>query len=391
MTTRTAYAEALQWLFARTRSGRERSPEHMLSLMSALNLARPPRVAHVVGTNGKGTVSSMIAEGMQATGQTVGLFVSPHVEDYRERISVNGELIAEHEVTEFVEQVRSGNTGNDNHAFFELTLALALAHFERRSVDFVALEAGVGARHDATMAVGNTVLTVVSSIALDHTETLGASVRTITADKAAAIRPGIPAVTAVTGEALEVLQETAASGGSPLFHPAGNEELFSLPAEDQATGARLANQRLAAAALRLLGADEAAVTRGISRPALPGRAETFIVRDTRVLLDGAHDPAAAAVLVSGLEQGYTLLYGGLGRKNRLGTAEVLAAKAGQVISTSVPPDDPLDWPSARINADPEQALEEALRVTPEGGLVLIAGSLYLAGRLRPLLRELTRA
>lgn len=381
------YAEALDWLFVRTRAGRERSVTRMARLIGQLQLTVPPKVAHVVGTNGKGTVSAMLAAGLQAQGETTGLFISPHVTDYRERISVNGRQIPEREVTQFVTELHG--TVAAEAAFFELTLALALRHFAERQVSFLVLEAGVGARNDATSAVGNTVLTVVTSIAADHQETLGTTIAEITADKAAAIRPGQPLVTANQGEALRVLRRTALEQGSPLYHPADDPRLFSVPAGLRAQGTRAENQRLAAAALRLLGASEEAVAAGVSRPALPGRGERFRIRGRTVLLDGAHDPAAARALVAGLEPGYVLLYAGLGRKQRLLTCRQLASGAASVISTDVAGHEPLDWPGAQVIKGSHAAFTAALALTPPAGLLVIAGSLYLAGELRPLLSELS--
>ncbi len=390
MTTESEYSQALEWLFGQTRSGRERSPAVMAAAIRQLGLQLPRRVAHVVGTNGKGTVSSMIAAGMQATGITAGLFISPHVEDFRERMSVDGQLIGRDEVVQFVQRMRAADDLPDL-AFFEYSLALALEHFSRKGAHFVALEAGVGARHDATMAVGNTALTVVTSIALDHTQTLGDTVSLIAADKAAAIRPGVPVVTAEQGEAREVIEAVAAEAGSPLHHPDTHPELFSVPADVLSQGTRAFNQRLAAAGLRVLGADEAAVRSGVSRRALPGRGERFLVSGRQVLLDGAHDPAAARALVQGLEPGYTLIYGGLGRKQRQATCAVLAEGAAHVISTAVQPEEALAFEGARLISDNREALEAALATAGPGGLVVIAGSLYLAGSMRPLLSVLTPA
>src|SRR5690625_3133246 len=142
----------------------------MARLIGQLQLTVPPKVAHVVGTNGKGTVSAMLAAGLQAQGETTGLFISPHVTDYRERISVNGRQIPEREVTQFVTELHG--TIAAEAAFFELTLALALRHFAERQVSFLVLAAGVWARSDAPRADGHTVRTALSCIAPDEQETL---------------------------------------------------------------------------------------------------------------------------------------------------------------------------------------------------------------------------
>lgn len=384
------YAAALEWLFSQTRAGAARSPARMEQLSSRLGLSAPPRVAHVVGTNGKGTVSAMIAAGMQAAGETAGLFISPHVEEYRERITVNAQRISRAEVIEFTRQLRAGPPLDS--AFFELTLALALQHFSRAQVSFLALEAGVGARSDATLAIGNTVLTVISSIALDHQDTLGSSLGAIAQDKAAAIRPGVPVVTALAGEVFSVVEDVARQLDSPLLSPATEPGLFSVPAAVAASGTRYVNQRLAAAALRSLGADQQALLSGVSRPPLPGRGEWFTLpAGRRVLLDGAHDPAAARALLAELPAGYGLVYAGLGRKQREETARELSRGAAFVISTGLPDGEALLLSGAQQISDNRAALLSALEQTPPGGTVLVAGSLYLAGSLRGLLSELSEA
>jgi dihydrofolate synthase/folylpolyglutamate synthase len=390
-----AYQSALDWLFSRSRSGAARAPARMQALQAALQLPVPARVAHVAGTNGKGTVTHVIAAGMNAAGVRAGRFISPHVEDFRERIEAAGVPISRSEVTAAVQRYRQLPL-QPPPAFFELALALALEHFHQKQVAFAAIEAGIGARNDATIVLGNTAITVLTSIALDHTDVLGSTVAGITRDKAAAIRPGVPVVTAEEGEALAVIREESARLGSPLLHPQLQPELFTLPASDwlpPAGSTRWLNLRLAAAALRQLGAGEEAVLAALQAPPLPGRGELFSVGGVRVLLDGAHDPAAAVALARSLPalspgtpagQQYTLIFAAQQRKQVLATLEPLAAGAHKVILTSVNGQDPLQGTPYERIADPQQALGAALQATPPRGLIVIAGSLYLAGVFRSL-------
>ncbi|MEX2534199.1 MAG: hypothetical protein WD273_01250, partial [Trueperaceae bacterium] len=125
-----AYRESLSWLYRQTRGSEPRDPARMARLIEALSLEMPARSVHVVGTNGKGTVTSMIAAGVAAAGVDSGSFLSPHVEDFRERISVNGRPIDPQQVVEFVDLVRSVGLPSAP-AFFEITLAMALHHFKR--------------------------------------------------------------------------------------------------------------------------------------------------------------------------------------------------------------------------------------------------------------------
>lgn len=380
----------------------------------------------MVGTNGKGTVTTMISRGLTASGMRTGRFLSPHVEEFEERVAIDDAPIARGAVDEFVMQARALDASWPGReelrpAFFEWTLALALATFERERVDAAVLEAGVGGRDDATRAVEPVSLTVLTNVDLDHMDVLGSSLLQIAEEKAHAFRPGVPAVCGARHpEALSAVQAVAAEIGTPLhIDPAaaaaagveiGPDPLFELPrgAASWAYGAaaraaspnRLANARLAAAALRLLGCGEDAVEEGLRARALPARFERFTLPPADgapalpVVLDGAHDPAAAEALARGLPSGYVLLFGALSRKQGERVLGVLAPGAAAVIITDAAEGDAarVSWPGALYLSAAADALDAALAAARRGHeeplTVVVAGSLYLAGRIRPLLREL---
>lgn len=425
----TAYAEALQWLYARTRSGGRRTSARAATLLRELGLKPPAPTAVVVGTNGKGTVSTMLARGLSASGARTGRFLSPHVEEFRERIAVDGVPVSEAALVAFVERARRLDDGwpydeGLRPAFFEWTLAFALERFAA-SADACVLEAGVGGLHDATRAVMPVDVVVLTNVDLDHMDTLGTTLTAIASDKVGAFREGVPVVCGASQpEVVAVAAAQAAALGAP-FHldpfvseaaqrasaPGGADGLFELPravAEDLAappTGApsgalagananRRANSRLAAAALRLLAVPEPAVAVGLRAPALPARFERFLVQDDRggellVVLDGAHDPAAAARLAAEVTPGYTLLFGALARKQGQRVLDTLAPRAAAVIVTEAARGEPPTavWPGATVVADTAAALDAATAAARVTGapLLLVAGSLYLAGLVRPLL------
>ena len=287
-------------------------------------------------------------------------------------------------------------------AFFEWTLALALTAFARARLSWAVVEAGVGGARDATRALTGVRLVVLTNVTPDHLETLGPDLASIARDKAGALRPGIPAVTGARGDALEVVRAEARRRGAPLFIESSGQPLFDLPALSRDLGTtRTANARLAAAALRLLGAPEQAVAAGIAAPPLPGRGERFQIRGCEVLLDGAHDPAAAEALAAGLEPGFVLLFGALARKQAAATLAALERGAAAVVLTeaALGEQPPSVRSGDRFVADPARALDLALALAardasrrPDGPppRVVVAGSLYLAGRLRPLLRRRAR-
>ena len=243
-----AYQAALRWLFAQTRNGAPRSLERVQRLVIRLGLASPQNVVHVVGTNGKGSVTAMVAAGLTAAGIRTGRFVSPHVVAFRERVAVDGRWISEAEVLEFV---RALPALEPPPAFFELVLALALEHFARENVHTAVVEAGVGAKHDATRALENVRAVVLTNVGCDHLDTLGPTLKDVALDKADAIRPGVPTLTAATGEALAVIARVATERGSPLRVLSAENSLFSPPEEVEAPHYEILNRGLAAATLRL--------------------------------------------------------------------------------------------------------------------------------------------
>ncbi len=389
--TDAAHAQALAWLYAQTRDGGERHPRRARWLLRELGLSAPPNVVKVVGTNGKGTVSDLIAAGLRRAGNDTGLFVSPHVERFEERIAANGVPVSPAAVNAFVatarDQLRRRSPSPDERpAFFELTLALALSEFARLGAGWAVLEAGIGGATDATAAVDAGVrLVVLTNVDLDHVNTIGPTLEDIALEKAGAFAPGVPAVTAATGTGLEVARQVARERGVGLVEVAP-----LAPGETP----RAANERLAAAALRMLSVPQAAIDEALTRPPLPGRGERFALPNASVLLDGAHDPAAARQLRSQLEAGYVLLFGALGRKQGAATLAALEPGAAHVVITEAAPGEGtahLAGPGRDVVPDPEQALRRALALAPPDGRVVVTGSLYLAGRLRPLIDSLAHA
>ncbi|NJK46785.1 MAG: hypothetical protein HC933_23285 [Pleurocapsa sp. SU_196_0] len=162
---------ALEWLFARTRAGDARSAARAKTLLEVLG--RPDtgfRAVHVLGTNGKGSVCAMLSAGLEASGERVGRFTSPHLVDFRERIAVNDTLISRRETLEFLEwaQEHAGHA-----AFFDLSFVMAMRHFQRQAVTFAVVEAGVGGAGDASNALERVALTILTNVDYDHEAVIG--------------------------------------------------------------------------------------------------------------------------------------------------------------------------------------------------------------------------
>ncbi|WP_423128795.1 bifunctional folylpolyglutamate synthase/dihydrofolate synthase [Gaoshiqia sp. Z1-71] len=176
------------------------------------------KTIHVAGTNGKGSVSHMLASVLQEAGYKTGLYTSPHLVDFRERIRVNGELITEDEVVAFVESFWKKNESLGlEPSFFELTAAMAFEHFKNREVDVAVIEVGLGGRLDSTNII-TPELSVITNISFDHTALLGETIPLIAAEKAGIIKPRIPVVVSEWDEACHfVFGQKAEMTGSPLF------------------------------------------------------------------------------------------------------------------------------------------------------------------------------
>jgi dihydrofolate synthase/folylpolyglutamate synthase len=321
------YREALAWLYSLQRFGIKLGLENSRRLFQALGCsgvcvkrrapgtsAPTPRIVHVAGTNGKGSVCAMIDAILRAQGIRSGLFTSPHLVTFRERIQINGELISEEAVTNGLTLIRDLIAEWEPHpTFFEVTTGLALKHFSENNIDIAVLETGLGGRLDATNALVSDVA-VITSIALDHQKWLGENLTEIAAEKAGIIKGNTPVVSAAqAAEAEKVIRARAAQCGASL-------QFILEPYEESPIALRGSYQQqnaaLAIAALRAVrstirtessrgeidppllhcsatGLSVPAIARGLAAVKWPARFQAW---DERTIIDGAHNPAAAHVL-----------------------------------------------------------------------------------------------
>lgn len=198
------------------------------------------RSIHIAGTNGKGSVSHIMAAGLQANGYSVGMYTSPHYKDYRERIKINAQLIPEQEVISFVENHRS-DFNRIQPSFFEITVAMAFQHFANQKVDVAIIETGLGGRLDSTNII-SPLLSVITNISMDHQSMLGDTLTQIAGEKAGIIKPSIPVVIGeYQGEIHQVFVDkakeedtklTCASHSSALEHTSKEQYHFSIKGSD---------------------------------------------------------------------------------------------------------------------------------------------------------------
>ncbi len=372
-------------------------------------LGHPERAAPILqvgGTNGKGSTCAMAAAALRAAGHRTGLYVSPHLVRFNERIQVDGREIEDAALQAETEEVRAAcpwherGGPEDRLTYFEFATILAFVHFARAKVDVAVVEVGLGGRLDATSAATPRV-SAVARIGLDHVQLLGDTVEAIAREKAGIFKPGVPAVVHASQPdgALAALRAEAARRGAP-FHvaPAGWAGPIGLAGAHQR-----GNAALASAALGLLDAagvrvSQEAIAHGIATARWPGRLEQV----GGVLLDGAHNPDGAAALAAALPalhpgRPVELVFGVLADKDHQAMIEALAPAVRRFHLVAPPsprarpPGELLPLVEPRVPADVHASVEEAiacaLRAAADGALVCVAGSLYLVGAARPLLGE----
>ncbi|MBN3032638.1 MAG: bifunctional folylpolyglutamate synthase/dihydrofolate synthase [Candidatus Saganbacteria bacterium] len=300
------YPAAIKYLRSLEKFGINLGLERVARLLDGLGgPQRKIKTLHVAGTNGKGSTCAMIASILKEAGYKVGLYTSPHLLSFNERIKINGRDISDDDFSQGVARIvreEKGLAGKEKPTVFEVLTALAFWYFAKEKVDYAVVEVGMGGRLDATNVI-TPLVSVITNVDLEHTAVLGKTLAKIAAEKSAIIKPGVPVVTAETKpEALRVMKYQAEKNHSLLVQVGSLGEGFktSLPGEHQKL-----NAACAVAAVRLAGiqAGKASVLSGLKKVKWPGRFQVVNKRPLTIL-DGAHNPAGAKVLVETLEQRY---------------------------------------------------------------------------------------
>lgn len=412
------YAELIGELFPRLsggiRWGLERT-EHLLGAVG--DPQRAFRSLHVGGTNGKGSVSATLASVLRAAGHRVGLYTSPHLCSFRERIQVDGAPISEAALLAAAARLWPV-IEREGASFFEATTALAFLCFAEAGIETAVVEVGLGGRLDSTNVI-DPELVVLTNVAIDHVDYLGGTLEAIAAEKAGIIKSGVPVVTGERAAAtLDIFRHQAAAVGAPLFRLdeasvsgieislAGtrfrldSETWGELELQTPLIGAHQAwNTALAVSALELLSAESRpgleALDHGIAGVRWPGRLQRERIEGQEWIFDVAHNPAGVAALLGALEElplarPLVAVAGILSDKDWVGMLSPLAERMDALILT-VPP----TAPAGRV-WDPERALRalpprrarvirdfpgalEGARVAARGGTILVTGSFHTVG------------
>jgi dihydrofolate synthase / folylpolyglutamate synthase len=430
------YLETMQYIANLTKFGMNFGLNRIEELLKRVgNPERGLRIVHVGGTNGKGSTTMLIAEVLEEAGFRVGVFTSPHLHDYRERITINGEMISKADVSKLIKILKPHleelvASGVEHPTEFEVNTAMALMYFAAQKVDFALIEVGLGGEIDSTNVV-NPLISVITNVGMDHMDYLGETLEEIAQVKAGIIKSGSIVITASNRpEVLKILREKAKLVGTP-FWVVGEDVRWDqrwsgeLEQEFDLIGLSGSYRKLR---LRLVGSHQVvnaatAVTvcevlkseygveierkhiyEGIRKTVWPGRLEMLSLKP-KILLDGAHNVDGAHALAEALglfvRRRLIICLGMLGDKEREKVVELLAPFADEVIITK--PNSPRagNWqylaelieakgkPVTRIEEPKEAVLEAYARLQPED-MLCVTGSLYMVADARHALLEVLR-
>ena len=416
------YSSAVAYLYRLQKHGIKLGLETMTALMARLGTPQNRyRTLHIAGTNGKGSTAAMAAAMLQAAGYRVGLYTSPHLVDFRERIRVNGEMIPESRVAQLTDQLQALHQPELSPTFFEYTTAMAFQHFADAAVDVAVLEVGLGGRFDATNVV-TPMACAITTIALDHQEYLGNTRSSIAFEKAGIIKPGVPVVLGrLEDDAWRTIEQVARERQAPMFriqenfHTDGETTqqftyrglgmeydglTCALEGRHQLDNAACALALLEAAAPQGIVITSEAARAGLQAVSWAGRLEVVDRRPT-ILLDGAHNPAAATALADFLtgadrlhpSRPVILVLGMMRDKDHRGFVEPLRGLVDDVVLTQA--DLPRSatahelqsslgnlLPHSHVMPSLSDAMALARQLATLNGLVCVTGSLMLVGECK---------
>lgn len=401
--------DAIDWIHGARYKGLKNGLENTRALLKALGDPQNKfRCVHIAGTNGKGSTAAFTERILREAGYTTGLYTSPYLIRYNERVQVCGVPISDDELVDIMnvisEKVDELLKQEIYPTTFELGTALAFEYFARKGVDYAVVEVGLGGRFDSTNVIIPEI-SMIAAIGLDHTKVLGDTVEQIAFEKAGIIKPGVPAVVQTqAANILDVFKKAADERGCVLDiarmpaiiekHAHGSR--FDLDGTEYETGMcgeyQMLNASLAITGMKRLGIDDEAIIRGVKKAKWPCRLEWV----NGALIDGAHNPQGAQTLRDYLTTFFTgekitLVTGMMHDKSMHEVAEILAPICTEIITTAVENEPRAALPDELCavytqlgaNARPVEgvanAIEDAMK---QDGIKVFAGSLYIAGAVR---------
>lgn len=426
------YREAVEYIQSTTRFGAKLGLDKILRLCELLgNPQNIPHVVHVAGTNGKGSTTAMIASVLQAAGYKVGRYTSPYIEDVRDGMHINGVRISGEELAATTAQVREKALEMDrvgNHPTqFEIETAIAFLWFAQSGCDFVVLETGLGGRLDATNVVRQPLVTVITSISMDHMAYLGDTLEQIAAEKCGILRPNGATVSYPLQQesVLRVIRQFAAAQHNQLILPdlatlqerqisldcnhivyKGLSLVVPLPGRHQVYNAITALEAVGTLREQYgFSISDQAMRDGIQSTTMPLRQE-ILCHDPLILLDGAHNRDGAQTLADSLVRNLkgrriVTIMGMLADKEFEPSIGMIASLSQHFIA--VEPHSPralpaadaagvaaAHCPSVATAGDYHTALQQALALAGKDGAIIVCGSLYLAAPMRRIVLQYKR-
>jgi len=416
MKSKNHYNKCIQTMYSLRRFGIKLGLSTIKSMMHGLGNPQDKfSCIHVAGTNGKGSIASSIASILKESNYRVGLYTSPHLVRFNERIRINNQPVSDKNIVEAYEALKNISTGKREPTFFEYSTAMALYEFGKQKVEWAVIETGMGGRLDATNII-KPALAIISNISLEHRMYLGNTIKQIAGEKGGIIKNNIPVVTgAKQKSAVSILKDIAKQKSAPFFH-LGDEfkvrrnknKTFTYFGIENTwrnlrTGLRgnhqIDNAGLVLAACELLNKNKAEISlksiqRGLKKNRWPGRLD-IVSENPLIILDGAHNIIATRRLVKYLSKNLagrniTLVAGILDDKPYSSMLKTLCSICNRAILTqpkinrALPPEKLYSAvkqviSDIKIIPNVSQAIKHAIKTTPENETICIAGSLYLVG------------
>ena len=415
---------AVEYYHSLSRFGVQPGLERIQALLKLLgNPEKQGRYVHVAGTNGKGTVCTEIAYVLHAAGFRTGLYTSPYVLDFRERIQLNGKMIPPEALEDVTLKVKAAmETLNGRNIYpteFEAVTAAAFLYFAKENCDVVVLETGLGGRFDATNVISSPIVSVITSVSMDHTQVLGPTLGAIAGEKSGIIKPRCYTVTTAQqpDEVREVIRSAAAQAGSFLFETDEDALFETLSSDLSGSDIRfrntdihvpfpgvhqLQNAALAIKACEVIGVNGLDITvkhikQGIEAAFIPARTES-LCRDPLIMLDGSHNAGSTLALAELLQKTagdkrILAVMGMMADKDCGTVAKNLKGVFAQVLT--VTPSNPRAMSAGDLSSllhshgyrslaagSPLEGIDEALRRLPSYDALVVCGSLYLAADVR---------
>jgi len=360
-----------------------------LLLKKSGNPEKNLKCIHVAGTNGKGSVCAMISSILIDAGYKIGLYTSPHLKKFNERIRINNKLISDDNIVKYYLMVKKYVT---NQSFFEITTAMAFLYFAGKNVDFAVLEVGLGGRLDATNVVVPLV-SVITNIGLEHTEFLGNTIEKIAHEKAGIIKKNIPVVTAAEGIALAAIKKISNERNSKLYIADKKNANYRIGLKGEF---QKLNAAMAIKAIEILKNNygvqikKSNVKKGLLNVEWPARLQ-FIGKN--ILVDCAHNPHGFKVLAKELRnfkyKRLIIVLGFSNDKDIKTISKIINPLANKIILTKSQ-NEKADEPdsikqyfnkNSIIIKNPKNALKYAKKIALKNDLILITGSIFLVGEL----------